>query len=198
MENRRESSDFLKRYQIVNERDIHNGFLSLKTAEIRVEDEDGSLKHKAQRERLIRPDSAAVLVYHKQRESFIFTQQFRYPISIEKPEYIVEIPAGGIDDGESEKDAAIREVKEEVGYRCNKLEFIATVYSSPGTSSEKTHIYFAEVDDRDFLHKGGGVAGENEEIQVCFLSAGELRRDISQIRDAKSLIALQWYFYQRE
>jgi ADP-ribose pyrophosphatase len=166
-------------------------------AEIRVINPDGTFKHRAQRERLVRPDSAAVLVYHKPREEFIFTRQFRYPISDGEPRHILEIPAGGIDESETEKEAAVREVKEEIGYRCEKLDFIAAVYSSPGTSSERIYIYFAEVDDRDVLQEGGGLDEENEDIYLDCLSVEELRNNLSQIRDAKSLIALQWFFTKR-
>jgi len=188
----------MRTYLIENRKIKHSGFLELETATIRVLNEQGQEVIKAQRERTIRPDSAAVLIYHRDRESFVFTHQFRYPISGNDPQFILEIPAGGIDEGEKAREAARREVYEEVGYRCNTLEEIAAVFSSPGTCSERIYIYFAEVGAEDQLSQGGGVVSENEQIKVVYKDRKICLSQLLKIDDAKTLIALQWFLQHKD
>jgi len=165
----------------------------LETATIRVLDEDGREKICATRERLIRPHSAAVLLYNIDKDAFVFTNQFRYPISDSNAQFLLEIPAGGIEENESPQTAAKREAMEEVGYKCNSLHKITSVYSSPGTTSECIHIYYAEVNNSDKVGRGGGNASENEEVQILYRDRRDVLSKHMEITDAKSLIALQWY-----
>src|SRR6056297_2121243 len=80
-------------YRIENRRNEYQGFLTLETATIRVLDEDGREKICATRERLLRPHSAAVLLYNIDKDAFVFTNQFRYPISDSNAQFLLEIPA---------------------------------------------------------------------------------------------------------
>ena len=99
-----------------------------------------------------------------------------------------------LEQGESEEDCARRETLEETGYVVRSLDRIACVYSSPGGSSERMHIYYSEVSLADRTGKGGGLLVENEDIRLVSLPRVEAMAKLQagQISDAKTLIALQW------
>jgi ADP-ribose pyrophosphatase len=180
-------------YSIENRKILHNGFLKLETASIKVYDQKKQLKSRAVRERTIRPNSAAVLLYNMDRDAFVLTRQFRYPVSDGAPKFVTELPAGGIDPDETSREAAIREVREEVGYKCTALKEIGIVYSSPGTCSEKIFIFYAEVSEESQFFEGGGVESENEIIDILHLDRRQLVSNLAEIQDAKTLIAVQWF-----
>ena len=64
-------------------------------------------------------------------------------------------PAGHLEVGESLPAAAIRETLEETGYRIHTPELIGRFFVSPGGTSERVFLYFAEVGDADRVSEGG-------------------------------------------
>ncbi len=101
---------------------------------------------------------------------------------------------------EGPEEAIRREVEEEVGYRLQQLTPIATFYVSPGGTSERIFLYYAEVGNGDRVSAGGGLVDENEDIQLVEYSKSELRKALTsgQFQDAKTLIAVQWLQLQRK
>lgn len=74
----------------------------------------------------------------------VMIKQYRPAIN----DYIYEFPAGLVDDGETIKDAAIREVYEEIGLKVKEKEcheFIKPSYTSVGMTDETCAVYFAYV-----------------------------------------------------
>ena len=67
--------------------------------------------------------------------SVILVRQYRLPAQ----EALLEIPAGGVDEGENIEAAAQRELREETGYRAGRLERIGGFYVSPGYCTEFIH-----------------------------------------------------------
>ena len=116
-----------------------------------VELEDGS---RSVREIVLHPDAVCCVVVTKELET-VLVRQYRKPI--EKP--ILEIPAGKIDPGEDAAQAAVRELREEVGFQDGKVEHLMDFYSSPGFCNEKLGLYLAteavlgeqELDEGEFL-----------------------------------------------
>ena len=102
--------------------------------------------------------------------------------------------AGIIDKNESPDSAARREVAEETGYKVAKLQHISTFYVSPGGSSERIILYYAEVDDSSKIEAGGGVASEQEDIITVELSVMEALEQIQsgEIADAKTILGILW------
>jgi ADP-ribose pyrophosphatase len=101
-----------------------------------------------------------------------------------------------IDAGESPEAALRRELEEELGFVNPRLEPIATFFVSPGGSSERIWLYYAEVSDADRVSDGGGLAQEHEEIRVVHLAEVEVKRRLAagDFEDAKTIIGLQWLF----
>ena len=95
---------------------------------------------------------------------------------------------------ETPESALRREVLEEVGYEIGTLEPIATFYVSPGGSSERVFLHYAEVTDAGKVGDGGGVGAEGEDIRTVELTLEELDRLLAtgSIQDAKTLVGLQW------
>ncbi|PRY07365.1 ADP-ribose pyrophosphatase [Pontibacter ummariensis] len=136
------------------------------------------------REQYDRGEAVAALVYDTQKKEYILTKQFRIGSESE----LIEIVAGIIDEGEDPQESLKREIEEEIGYEVDKLEYITTFYSSPGGSSEKVYLYYAEVSHKHA--EGGGNSGENEHIEVLHYKPEELKE--LQTPDAKTIIAQQW------
>jgi ADP-ribose pyrophosphatase len=152
-----------------------------------------------------RGDSVGVLLYDPDEDVVVLTRQFRYPVyaSID-PEivkeggatqaWLLEVLAGTIDPGHSVVEIASKELLEEAGYVVQGgYRPIATIYPSPGVTSERIYLFLALVNHKDRLSAGGGLPSEGEDIQVESLSFQESMMMIArgEISDAKTIIALQ-------
>jgi ADP-ribose pyrophosphatase len=98
-------------------------------------------------------------------DAVILTEQFRRPVDAT----VIDLPAGLIEEGGAEK-TALRELEEETGFTCERVERLASGPTSPGISSEVMHLYRAIGVKR--RGKGGGVDGEK--ITVHLVPLGEL------------------------
>jgi ADP-ribose pyrophosphatase len=136
----------------------------------------------------------------------ILVRQFRYPVYAgllpeeregdgAKQAWLLEIVAGIVDERGAVKEVAHRELLEEAGYRVEgELQPLTTIYPSPGGTSERIHLFLGEVDRRQRAARRGGIAAEGEYTQVAVLLVREAMDmiDKGEIRDAKTLIALQY------
>ncbi|MGC8932769.1 MAG: NUDIX hydrolase [Candidatus Methanodesulfokora sp.] len=117
----------------------------------------------------------------------VFVRQWRAPIA----KWIVELPAGRIEEGEEPLETAIRELKEETGYRAGRIKEIASAYVAPGYSDEYMHIFVAE----DLVFEGQRPE-KGEYLMTVVLSPEEY---ISKFReDMKSIAALLLYLWSRK
>jgi ADP-ribose pyrophosphatase len=141
-----------------------------------------------------RGDSTAAIIANTETHKILLTEQFRYPAYENGPGWLLEAVAGVIDQGEQPEETLRREIKEEMGYEVHNLKPIATFYVSPGGSSERIFLYYAEVRNADHIGQGGGLASENEDVRVVELSPEELWQQIQEgaLIDAKTLIGAQW------
>jgi nudix-type nucleoside diphosphatase (YffH/AdpP family) len=147
---------------------------------------------------LDRGDSVAILMHNIDQDTVVLTEQFKYPTYDPAGKrgdgWIIELPAGMVDEGESPEDAVRREVIEETGYALESVRHISTFYVSPGGTSERIILYYAGVRATDRTDQGGGVASEGEDIRVLSVRVGEALQmiDDGRIADAKTIVALFW------
>src|SRR5579884_819864 len=69
----------------------------------------------------------------------LLIKQYRYAAD----GYVYEIPAGRLDPGEDPRDCARRELKEETGCTATGIEHLTTIFTTPGFTDEKIHIFLA-------------------------------------------------------
>jgi nudix-type nucleoside diphosphatase (YffH/AdpP family) len=173
---------------ILQEKIVFNNKLIIEEAKIKDEQEK-----EYTRLRIKRQDASAVLLFNTVTHKIILTRQFRYPIADKVNEYLLEILAGKVDEGESPLNAAIREAEEETGYciKSENIHFLLSCFASPGYSSERFHLYYATVTPTDLQSKGGGLANENESIQLAEFDREEFKRMIrdGRVQDAKTILA---------
>jgi ADP-ribose pyrophosphatase len=134
-----------------------------------------------EREVVEHPGSVGI-VAHDER----FVYLVRQPREAVDEDGLLEIPAGTLDvEGESELECARRELAEEVGLAAETWTELHSIYASPGYLSEKLTIFEATG-----LAETSGEADDGEEIEVVRLPLAELDAALSEIEDAKTLIAL--------
>ena len=143
-----------------------------------------------------RGDSVGAIIYNTTNQSLVFVKQFRYPIYTKDKDnaWSLEIVAGVIEDEDSSEAAMIKEIKEETGYQTHDLKTLFSFYPTPGGSNEKVFLFFARVNQKDRIYKGGGLAEEGENIELVEIpikGAFEMLKS-GEISDAKTIIALQW------
>ncbi len=185
----------MKKVEIKEKKRVFDDFFKIDEIHLSHERFDGTMTSVMRRLCFERGDSAAALVWNKESQQVILTQQFRYPTYEKGPGWLTEIAAGVLGKGEGPRDAVRREILEETGYKAKVIDYISTFYVSPGGTSERIILYYAEVTNRDKVSRGGGVAAEHEDIRVIEYSWPEIQQQLEagKIVDAKTLIALMWF-----
>lgn len=171
----------------------YDGYFKIDSSVVN-EFENGVFKDSYTRYKLTRPDASTILVFNEETKKVILVKQFRYPIAHICPVNILEAPAGKIDAGETPQQAAVRELKEEIGYVIteDRLSKPIVMFSAPGYSVERIYIFLVTVKNSDIdPNAGGGVAGEHENIEIVEVDIDEFKRMVAdnEIQDAKTIIA---------
>lgn len=113
----------------------------------------------------------------------LLIRQYRYAADA----YLYEVPAGRLDPGESPAMCAHRELREETGYSAARVEQLFTMYTTPGFTDEKIHLFLAT----------GLTAGESAREADEFMELVPTRLSVAlamiergEIQDAKTALAL--------
>lgn len=181
--------------EILQRHEVFRKFFRIDEVVLRHERFDGSMTSEMTRLVLNRGDSVALLLADRKRNAILLCEQFRLPTyGPNGSGWLLELPAGVLEAEEEPRECARREALEETGYAVANMHSIATVYLTPGGSSERIHIFYAEIADRDRIEAGGGLAAEDEDIRMVWMSMEDASRLCAEgaIYDAKTLIALQW------
>ena len=115
----------------------------------------------------------------------LLLKQYRYAAD----GYLYEIPAGKLDAGEDPAVCAARELLEETGCSAERLEHLTTIYTTPGFTDEKIHLYMATG-----LTAGETAHEEHEFITIENVTLSRALEMIEQgeIRDGKTVCALMF------
>lgn len=113
----------------------------------------------------------------------LLIRQYRYAAE----GYLYEIPAGRLDDGEDPEQCAARELKEETGCSASRFERMFTMFTTPGFTDERIHLFMAVGLER------GEAAREQDEFLSLFpvpLSRALEMVEAGEIQDAKTALGL--------
>jgi len=127
------------------------------------------------------------IISEGEKDKLLLVKQYREPAG--KP--LWELPAGTLEEGETAKDCAGRELIEETGYAASALEKKVDLYTSPGYSDEVLSVYLASgletVDDPELVQ-----SPEDENLIVGKFTLEEIlaRAKAGEISDGKTLAGL--------
>jgi len=140
------------------------------------------------REVVRHPGAAAILAWlpaegPEPEERVLLLRQFRYPVG----EALWEIPAGTLEEGETARSCAARELEEETGFRASELAALGTIRTSPGFTDERVHLFEARG-----LEEGAPRPDADERFERTAVSRREAVRMVrrGEITDAKTVCAL--------
>jgi ADP-ribose pyrophosphatase len=113
----------------------------------------------------------------------LLLRQYRYAAG----GYIYEVPAGRLDAGEAPADCAIRELKEETGCTAEKMEPLFTMFTTPGFTDEKIHVFMATG-----LTHGESAREADEFVDIVIVPLAEALELIrtGEIMDAKTALSI--------
>jgi len=147
------------------------------------------------REAYDRGNGATILLYNKQQQTVILTRQFRMPTFINgnSDGMLIEACAGLLDLDNAE-DCIRRETEEETGYKITDVKKVFEAYMSPGSVTEKLYFFVAEYTASQKVTAGGGVAHEQEDVEVLELTLTDALQMITtgHIQDGKTNMLLQY------
>jgi len=186
------------KYKIINKKNLYSGFFSLNKFEFIHQKHDGGWTDTVGREIFSGAHVATLLPYDPIKKEIILIQQFRAGVLSRYDEnYLFEIVAGIIDDGENPEDTAIRECFEETGCEVKKIHSVQSYFPAPGSSESYYHLYLGEIQAFDG-ERIRGLEEENEDILVKSFKIDEVRQMLKEkkIMNGLTLVALQWFFLE--
>jgi nudix-type nucleoside diphosphatase (YffH/AdpP family) len=139
-------------------------------------------------------DGAAVLPVDPARGTVILIRQFRWPL-FERGERTLPVEAiAGKLDGDDPLTCVVKEAREEAGIAILDPRCVFRCFMSPGAVQEELSLFVARYDALAARAKGGGTAAEGEDIEILEIPASEALAmvEAGMIRDAKTVILLQW------
>lgn len=170
----------------IDTRRVHTGrVLNLDLDRVRFP--DGSV---GELEMIRHPGAAAVLPilppHDSQDPSVLLIHQYRYAAGGK----LWEAPAGRLEPGEDPAACARRELEEEAGATAERFEHLTTIFTTPGFTDERIHLYAAFVT--------GTTAQRHEADEFIEVAPFTLSRTLEMVRDGeivdgKSIVLVLWF-----
>ena len=187
------------RWQLIDQNTVYDGWFKIQKLRFVHSLFNGGMSDTVEMEVFERGHVGALLPYDPVLDVVLLVEQFRIGARHQSTgPWLTEIIAGMIEPGESAEAMVRREATEEAGIRVNSLIPVRRYLASPGGSTEEVAIFCTLMDLSD---AGGtfGIAAEQEDIRVRLCTADEAIAllDSGEIRNAISVIALQWFVINR-
>ncbi len=133
------------------------------------------------------PGASAIVPFLSDPEGedpqLLLLRQYRYAAG----GYIYEVPAGRLDGDESPAECAVRELKEETGCTAEKMEPLFTMFTTPGFTDEKIHVFMAT----GLSHgKSAREADEFADVVIMRLAEALDLIRVGEIMDAKTALSI--------
>ena len=127
----------------------------------------------------------------KRDPMIVMERQYRHAAK----EFLLEVPAGKMEEGEDALAAAKRELLEETGFKAKRWRKMISYFASPGFLGEFMQVFVAEG-----LTLGNAQPEYDEQIEIEMIPLSDLLKmmDAGKIHDGKTLISVMLYARLRE
>ena len=179
--------------QIVDVQTLSDDWFVLKKTTYDYQRKDGTWQRHS-RETYDRGNGATILLYNRDKGTVILTRQFRYPTYVNGYHGMMIEACAGLLDEESPEESIRRETEEETGYRIETPRKIFESYMSPGSVTEKLFFFVAEYNEESKVDDGGGLASDQEDIEILELPLSQALAMIEtgEIVDSKTIMLLYY------
>ncbi len=163
--------------EILTNETIYTGkVFDISVAEIR----EGEVLYKRE---IVNHRGSAVIIPVFGDNTIALVRQYRHAAQ----DYLLEIPAGTLEENESPESGAARELEEEIGFKAKNIEKLSEFYVSPGFLTEKMNLFLATE-----LTETAQKLDDDELIEIERISFEEAFAKIGsgEIKDAKTIIGL--------
>lgn len=113
----------------------------------------------------------------------LLIRQYRYAAG----GYMYEIPAGRLDPDELPEACAHRELREETGCTAERMQRLFTMFTTPGFTDERIHVFMATGLTQGALHR---EADEFLDVETVPLTRALSMVEGGEIQDGKTALAL--------
>jgi len=127
------------------------------------------------------PHDAVAVAARFPNGDMLLVRQYRHAVG----DWLLEIPAGRLDPGESPLEAARRELEEETGYRARSWKDLGRFVLAPALCTERITLFLAE--DLEAAGTDRRSPDADEELDVLRKHPRDLLRDV--LLDAKTQLA---------
>jgi len=183
-----------KQFEILDKEIVYTGFFRMEKYRLRHTLFAGGWSAEINRELFVRGSAVAVLLYDPYTDKVVLIEQFRAGAIVQPDRaWLVEIVAGGIEEGETAVEVAYRESMEEAGCKIQELIVINEFYTTPGGCSERITLFCGKIDSSQV----GGIHGLDHEDEDILVRAVDFKDayimlENNEIESAIPIIALQW------
>ena len=127
----------------------------------------------------------------KRDPMIVMERQYRHAAR----EFLLEVPAGKMEEGEDALAAAKRELLEETGFKAKRWRKMIRYFASPGFLGEFMQVFLAEG-----LTLGDAQPEYDEQIEIEMMPLSKLLKmmDEGKIHDGKTLISVMLYTRLRD
>jgi ADP-ribose pyrophosphatase len=126
----------------------------------------------------------------KRDPSIVMERQYRHAAT----DYLLEVPAGKLEEGEDPLAGAKRELLEETGFRAARWRKLVRYFASPGFLGEWMQVFLAEG-----LTVGEAQPEYDEQLEIEMMPLSKLLGMIEagKVHDGKTLISVMLYEHLR-
>jgi ADP-ribose pyrophosphatase len=168
----------LTREHTIGTKKLYDGYIiNLRLDELRMPDGRTTTRE------VVEHNGGVVIIAQPSPDEIILIRQYRYTVD----EELIEFPAGRIEKGEDPFPCAQRELIEETGYKAEKWQELARMYSAPGFCNEMLYLYLAS--ELSFVGKNLDEDEETEVVVMRKSDAWQLVLD-GKVRDAKTIAGI--------
>ncbi len=172
---------------------LGGGFRALTEYRIAYTGTDGE-ERQQERELIEGGRVVGVIAYDTAIQKLIMIRQYRLAAELANGAgQMIEIVAGGVEDGEDAAAAAVREFREETQLEIIAMQPVYTAMPTPGLTTEIVDVFLALADSSNLPARAGEDEDEDIEPFTATLDEALDAADRGDIVNGFTLLALNWF-----